>query len=396
MEILFCSGISHSVCDESELSQRGWVLSDESLQDIFPSASSRQLPLVYHIDNWYLYDNNDSFDDDSDDANQTSITLNYYIQHNWKENDSLNAFVSHAEFDLMENSDVDDSQNAAGEQGFYDVTMLCGGVISEAQFSSYLDIANRDRMLLHPDLKLEYIMATHHRQRRIAEQLLASDGAVNATVAAAADDDNEDGINKHSKLCREPSKVKPDDFWIRDIADALPSDLEEEKCVSQQCSCESASICSCSNSLPTDGGPQQSSASNSVQLSPISLCSPGRKVIDIAQQLTQEDCSVNKLVEPEAKTARSLSVYETEGISFEPGLVRRTVDLGVDVSASPAKIAAMHPISVYETEDISLEPGLVRRTRQEIEQRERYVIFIASEVFCIARSLDFRCWFGSK
>jgi len=382
--VLFCAGISHSMCDESELWQRGWKLgcTDGSLEDLLSSDCPRQLPLVYHIDDWHLYDNNDSFDDDDDDANHTSITLLSYVQHDWTDDDSFAAFVSTADLDLSENCEVDDSPSATSEQGFYDITMLSGGVISETQLSGSLGNADKDSILIHPDWKLEYIMATHHRQRRVAEQLLTSECLLQATAAAgtaAADDDVDN--DKHCKLSREPSfvtggcpqlsKVKPDDFWIRDVVDTLPTDTEEANCTSQQCNCESASVCSCGSSLPADSKLQQNSTSNSVQSSPISLGSPGRKVMDIAQQLAQEECNVDKVAEPETKLARPLSIYETEGISIEPGLVRRTVDLGVDVLASPVKPAVSHSVSIYETEEISLEPGLVQRTRQEIEQRER-------------------------
>ena len=363
------------MCDENELSLRGQMLSDGSLEDLLTSECSRQLPLIYHIDDWHLYDNNDSFDDDNDDTNQTSVTLISYIQHDWTDGDRFAAFLATAHLDSSENSEVDDDQSVSGEQGFYDVTMLSGGVISETQLSNCLSDADKERILVHPDLKLEFIMATHHRQRRVAEQLLASDCSLQTSTTAAVVDDDDNG---HHKLSREPSfvanclqlsKVKPDDFWIRDMAEnTLPGDSEEAKCVSQYCSCESASVCSCGISKA-----QQNSTANSVQSSPISLCSPGtnRKVIDITQQLTPEEYSSDKPAEPEAKIAHPLSIYETEGINFEPGLVRRTVDLEVDVSSLPAKTAALRPVSIYETEDISLEPGLVRRTLQEIEQRER-------------------------
>jgi len=385
------------MCDESELSQRGWKLgcTDGSLEDLFPSECPGQLPLVYHIDDWQLYDNNDSFDDDDDDANQTSITLLSYVQHDWTDDDNFAAFVSTADFDLLENSEVDDSPSTTSEQGFYDITMLSGGVISETQLSGSLSDADKDSIRIHPDLKLEYIMATHHRQRRVAEQLLSSECPLQATAAAVDGDDDDD--DKHSRLSREPSfltggcpqlsKVKPDDFWIREVLDTLPIDSEEAKCTSQHCNCESASMCSCASSLPADTKPCQNSADNSVQLSPVSLGSPGRKVMDIAQQLAQEECSIDKVAESEAKVARPLSIYETEGISIEPGLVRRTVDLGVDVSASPVKPTVSHSVSIYETEEISLEPGLVQRTRQEIEQRERYLYITYSKIFCVAHMI---------
>ena len=374
VDMLFCSGISHSMCDENELLLRGQMLFDGSLEDLLPSE---QLPLVYHIDDWHLYDNNDSFDDDNDDADQTTVTLISYVQHDWTDSDDFIASVSAAFLDSSEISESDDGPcGGTSEQGFYDVSMLSGGAISEAQLAAWLNDADKERAFVHPELKLEYIMANHHRQRRVAEQLQASDCPLEAATApAAAAADNEDDDNKHCKLSREPSfvasgpqpsKVKPDDFWIRDVADTLPSDSEEATCVSQQCSCESTSVCSCGGCIPVDSKYQQNSADNSVRSSP-----DGRKVVDIAQQLAQEENSIDKVTELEAKPARSLSVYETEGISIEPGLVRRTVDLGVDVSASPDKTATLRSVSVYETEDISLEPGLVRRTRQEIEQRER-------------------------
>jgi len=380
--MLFCAGISHSMCDESELWQRGWKLgsTDGSLEDLFSSHCPRQLPLVYHIDDWHLYDNDDSFDDDDADVNHTSITLLSYVQHDWTD-DSFAAFVSTADLDLSENCEVDDSPGATREQGFYDITMLSGGVISQTQLSGSLGNADKDSIFIHPDWKLECIMATHHRQRRVAEQLLTSECLLQATAAASTADGDDGDDDKHGKLSREPSfvtggcpqlsKVKPDDFWIRDVVDTLPSDSEEAKCTSPQCNCESASVCSCGGSLPPDSKLQQNSTSNSVQSFPVSPGSPGRKVMDIAQQLAQEECSVDKIAESEAKLARPLSIYETEGISIEPGLVRRTVDLEVDVSASPVKPAVSHSVSIYETEEISLEPGLVQRTRQEIEQRER-------------------------
>jgi len=363
------------VCDENDLLLRERMLADGKLEDLFPSECPRQLPLVYHIDDWHLYDNNDSFDDDTEDANQTSVTLISYVQHDWTVTD--NSAVSKVNLDCCSlDGDVDSSPSATGEQGFYDVSMLSGG---SAQLSSCLTDVDKERILLHPDLKLEYIMATHHRQRRVAEQLLASACLLQTPTA-----DNDDDDDKHSKLSREPSfvtncpqtsKVRPDDFWIRDMADAMPSsDSEEVKCVFQQCSCdESVSVCSCGSSAAVNSSksPAQNSTSNSLQSSPLSLSSPTRKVIDIALQLAHEDCCADKLTDAEAKAACPLSIYETEGISIEPGLVRRTVDLGVDVTASPAKTAASQSASIYETEDISLEPGLVRRTRQEIEQRER-------------------------
>jgi len=382
IEILSCLGMTRSMCDENELTVRERMLSDGRLEDLFPSDCSRQLPLVYHIDDWHLYDNNDSFDDDDDDANQTSVVLISYIQHDWTQwtdTDNFAAHVSAAHLDCSLSDEVDDSPSPTGEQGFYDVSMLSGGA---AQLSDCLSDADKERILLHPDLKLEYIMATHHRQRRVAEQLLASECPLQTAAAAAAEDADEDEDDKHCELSREPSfvtscpqpsKVKPDDFWIREVADGLPSDSEEAKCVSQQCTCESASVCSCGSSVPANSKSPQNSTSNSILSSPISLSSPGRKVIDIAQQLTQEEYSIDKLLESEAKAACPLSIYETEGINIEPGLVRRTVDLRVDVSASPAKTSVSHSASIYETEDISLEPGLVRRTRQEIEQRERYL-----------------------
>ena len=394
VETLFCSGVSRSVCDENELSPRGRILSSGSLEDLFLSDCVGQLPLVYRIDDWHLYDNSESFDDDDETAGHLSVTLISYVQYDWTDDDNFAAFASTAQLDSPDSSEVDDSPSTTSEQGFYDVTMLSGAVYSEAQLSSCLNDADKEGILIHPELQLEYIMATHHRQRRVAEQLLASDGLSQTSAAAAAAVDADEDV-KHCKLSREPSfvtvcpqpsKVKPDNFWIRDVADTLPSDSEEEKCVFQSCSCESAGVCSCGSSLPVDSKPQQSSAGNSVPSSPISPCSPARKVIDIAQQLAQEqeECSVDKLTETSAKLARPLSIYETEGIDFEPGLVRRTVDLGVDVSASPVKTAASHPVSIYETEEISLEPGLVRRTRQEIEQRERYLCITPWELFCVA------------
>jgi len=374
--MLFCSGISHSMCDENELSMRERKLSDVRLEDLFPSECSRQLPLVYHIDNWHLYDNSDSFDDDSDDTTHASVTLISYIQHDWTDDDNFAAHVSVAQVDCSVNDEVD-SPSAVSEQGFYDVSILSGGA---AQLSSCLSDTDKERILLHPDLKLEYIMASHHRQRRVAEQLLASDCPQQTAATAEAADEDEDGDSKQCKLspepsfvtsCPQPSKVKPDDFWIRDMADEMPSDSEEANCISQQCSCETASVCSCGSSAPVNSTSLQNSTSNSMLSSPVSVSSPSRKVIDIAQQLAQEECSIDKLKEPVAKSVCPLSIYETEGICIEPGLVRRTVDLGVDVSASPAKTVTSHPTSIYETEEISLEPGLVRRTRQEIEQRER-------------------------
>jgi len=359
------------MCDENELSQRGRMLSDGSLDDLLQSECSRQLPLVYHINDWHLYDNSDSFDYDNDGADQASVTLLSYIQHDWTNTDDFAAFMSAAQKDSPENGEVDGFLSDHIELGFYDVSMLSGGAISETQLSSCLSDADTDKILIHPDLKLEYIMAAHHRQRRVAEQLLASDCSLEPAAAAAATVDDDDA-DKHHKLSREPSfvsnlpqpsKVKPDDFWIRDVADAVPSD-SEEKSTSQHCSCESASMCSCGSSLLVDSKIEQNSTNNSVQSSPITVCSPDRKVLEVAQH---ED----KLLEFDAKVARPLSIYDTEGISFEPGLVRRTVDFRVDVSASPVKTAASRPVSIYETEDISLEPGLVRRTRQEIEQRER-------------------------
>lgn len=359
------------MCDENDLLLRERMLADGRLEDLFPSECPRQLPLVYHIDDWHLYDNNDSFDDDTEDANQTSITLISYVQHDWTIADNFAGSAAYLDCCAL-NAVVDDSPYTTGEQGFYDVSMLSGG---STQLSSCLSNADKERILLHPDLKLEYIMATHHRQRRVAEQLLASD----CPLQTLADTDEDD---KHCKLSREPSfvsncpqlsKVRPDDFWIRDVA--MPaSDSDETKCVFQQCSCESASVCSCGSNAAVNSSksPLQNSTSNSLQSSPISLSSPGRKVIDIAQQLSQEEvCSTDKPTEVEAKPACLLSIYETEGISIEPGLVRRTVDLSVDVTASPAKTAAAQSTSIYETEDISLKPGLVRRTLQEIEQRER-------------------------
>ena len=374
--MLFCLGASRSMCDENEMSMRGRILSDGNLNDLFPFESARQLPLVYHIDDWHLYDNNDSFDDDIGDASQASVTLTSHVHHDWTDDDDFAAFVSMARLDWSDDGEVDDDSSPTGEQGFYDVTMLSGGVFSEVQLSSCLTDDDTE-LLLHPDLKLEYIMATHHRQRRIAEQLLASDSA-NETAAAAVteDEDKQHRLSREISFvagCPQLSKVKPDDFWIREVVDGLPSDSDEAKCISQQCSCESISVCSCgSSSTAADGKIQQNSTGNSVRSSPTSLSSPGKKVIDIAQQLTQEDCNSDKLADPETKSVHPLlSIYETEGINFEPGLVRRTVDLGVDVSASAVKTIASRPVSIYETEEISLEPGLVRRTRQEYEQRER-------------------------
>jgi len=385
IDILLCSGISRSVCDEKELSLRGEMLSDGNLEELFPTDCFKQLPLVYHITDWHLYDNDDSFDDDdNNDANQMSVTLLSYVQHDWTDDDKFAKFALMAHLDWSVCKEVDDMGTATtGEQGFYDVTMLAGGVFSEAQFSDCQSDADKERMLLHPDLKLEYIMATHHRQRRVAEQLRASESPFQTPAALATDDDVED--DKLCKLSREPSfasscqqlsKVRPDNFWIREESDAVPSESEDTKCVSQPCSGESVSMCSCgSGSVTADSRPQQSSTDNSIVSSPVSLSSPGRKVIDIAQQLEQEEHNNDRLPEAEAKTSHPLSIYETEGISFEPGLVRRTVDLGVDVSALSATSAVSRPVSIYETEDISLEPGLVRRTRQEIEQRLAWYLF---------------------
>jgi len=371
VEILLCLGISRSMCDENELSLREQMLSDGRLEDLFPSECSRQLPLIYHIDDWHLYDNNDSFDDDNDDANQTSVTLISYVQHDWTDADDLAAHVSADHVDCLVTDDVEDCPSTTCEQGFYDVSMLSGGA---ALLSDCLSDADKEKILLHPDLKMEYIMATHHRQRRVAEQLLASECSLQTAAAGDDDDDKSSKLSREPSFvssCPQPSKVKPDDFWIRDVADTLSNDSEEGKCVSQQCTFESASICSCSSSVPVISNSPPNSITNSLQSSPTSVSSQTRKVIDIAHQLTQEENSIDKVTEIETKNSCPLSIYETEGISIEPGLVRRTVDLGVDISLSPAKISVSHPASIYETEDISLEPGLVRRTRQEIEQRER-------------------------
>jgi len=399
LKFLLCSGISHSVCDEKELSLRGQMLSDGYLEELFPTEGSKQLPLVYHITDWYLYDNDGSFDDDNDDGNQESVTLLSFVQHNWTENDE---FVSAANLDWSTDNAIDGNLGTvtASEQGFYDVTMLAGGVFSEAQLSNCLSDADKERMLLHPDLKLEYIMAAHHRQRRVAEQLCAYDSPLETDAAAAAiavdddDDDDDEEEDKHCRHSREPSfvsgcpqqsKVRPDDFWIREESDTLPSDSEETKCVSRLCCCESVSECSCgSGSIAVDSKAQLSSTDNSVLSSPVSLSSQGRKVIDIAQQLAHEEHSSDKLCDPEVKTSQPLSIYETEGISFEPGLVRRTVDLSVDVCTSPTRPAVSRPLSIYETEDISLEPGLVWRTRQEIEQR--LVSFL--HAVCVIKCFD--------
>jgi len=382
------------MCDEKELSLREQMLCDGNLEELFPAECSKQLPLVYRIADWHLYDNEDSFDDDNDYANQTSVTLLSYVQHGWTEDDEFARFASTAHLDWSVDNEADDDSDAvtACEQGFYDVTMLTGGVFGEAELSNCLSSDDKgDTMFLHPDLKLEYIMATHHRQRRVAEQLRASDSPVQTAVAAVAGDDEEleDKCCKLSREpssvsnCLQPSKVRPDDFWIREESDTLPSESEEIKCVSQPCSCESVSVCSCgSGSVAVDCKPQHSSTDNSVLSSPVSLCSPGRKVIDIAQQLDQEEHSSDRLSEPEAKTFHPLSIYETEGISFEPGLVRRTVDLGVDVSVSSARTAVTRPVSIYESEDISLEPGLVRRTRQEIEQRLVSFLLVIYMISC--------------
>ena len=397
MEILLYLGISRSVCDEKELPLRLQMLAGGNLEELFSAECSEPLPLVYRITDWYLYDNDDSFDDDKDDADQTSVKLLSCIQHDWTEDDKFARFASMTHLNWLSDGEVDNDDSAtvsASEQGFYDVTMLTGGVFSEAQLSSCLSDADKEGMLLHPDLMLEYIMATHHRQRRVAEQLRASDSALQtaATAAEAADDsDEEDKHGKHSRepsfvsSCPQPSKVRPDYFWIREESDKLPDESEGTKCASHLCSCESVSTCSCgSGSIAIDSRRQQSSSDNSVLSSPVSLCSPGMKVIDIAQQLVQEEHTSERPSEHEAKASNRLSIYEMEGISFEPGLVRRTVDLGVDVSASPARTAISRPVSIYETEDISLEPGLVRRTRQEIEQR--LVFFLL--VFCVNKCFN--------
>ena len=364
------------MCDEKDLSLRGWVHSSSSLEALFPPECPQELPLVYQINDWYLYDNDDSFDDDRDDANQTLVVLISHVQHDWTKEDDFAEFVSLSHFDWSVDGDADDS-GTTSEQGFYDVTMLSGGVIGDSQPSSSPADNDIETPALHPDLQLECILATHHRQRRVADLLLASDNQPQSTAAAVAIaisdlDEDADESDEHGKLSREPSftsigpqssKVRPDDFWIREEAEAVPSDSEDAKCASQPCSCETVSTCSCESSVKL----QQSSAASSLQSSPISLCSPARKVLDIALQLAHDEHGSERLSE----TGRHLSIYETEGISFEPGLVRRTVDHGVDVSASSGvKTASLsRPVSIYETEEISLEPGLVRRTRQEIEQR---------------------------
>jgi len=371
VDILLCLGISRSMCDENELSLREQMLSDGRLEDLFPSEYSRQLPLIYHIDDWHLYDNNDSFDDDNDDANQTSVTLISYVQHDWTDTDHLAAHMLADDVDCSVTDEVDAGLSTTGEQGFYDVSMLSGGA---ALLSDCLSDADKEKILLHPDLKMEYIMATHHRQRRVAEQLLASECSLQSAAAADDEDDKSSKLSREPSFvssCPQPSKVKPDDFWIRDAADTLSTDSEEGKCVSQQCTFESASVCSYSSSVPVISKSPPNSITNSLQSSPTSVSSQARKVTDIAHQLTQEENSIDKLTEPETRTSCPLSIFETEGISIEPGLVRRTVDLEVDISLSPAKTTVSYPASIYESEDISLEPGLVRRTRQEIEQRER-------------------------
>jgi len=381
--MFFSVGVSRSVCDEKELSLRSRILSSGNLEDLLPPECS-QLPLVYHINDWQLYDNDDSFDDDNGDVCQTPVTFISCTQHDWTDDENFAKFVSSSELDWSNHGEVDGDLGLCCEHGFYDVAMLSGGVVSEAHLSSCLTDAEKEKIFLHPDFKLEYFMATHHRQRRVAEQLLTSDSALQM---ASADDD------KHCELSQEPSiimgcpqpssKVRPDDFWIREAADTLPSDSEEADAVLQQS--ESASVCSYSSG-GTPAKKQHNSTGNSVQSSP--LCSPGRKVSDIAQQLTYEECGGDKLSESEAKTSRSLSIYDTEGISIEPGLVRRTVDLSVDVLVSSAATRLMRPVSIYETEDIELEPGLVRRTLQEIEQRSSLLILMLLE--------SLHCWLGVK
>ncbi len=429
--------------DDLEMSSRSADDVDEVFPDDVPSPihSHGRMPNVVLLSYKAFMDSDDNSDDESLSDEGDEVT----------EESELEDFVT---------------QENAGrpERGFYDVSMFnVLYALSEQGLPDDEDSEQSQRLnyYLHPDIKLEIMMAQQRKHRRIAQllQLSQHDCQVSPPTVTVSRPDTQ-------KLCplvipNTPShtKLRADSSWIKEtppspqteIGPPILSDVEHENVLVQTNN---------DKTITTDSETvEQCEDSREDVVSPGGEPSNGSEACAGGEPSTGMDTSTGGEIVSEDDLSEGLEHYKKEEIPWAPGRVKRhkqdleesiktglvvrdnthkmstsstssgagsleddsndmlTDDLddsevgqvqvpimpdiritkpsitespvtvfmpnkvedceqskdkesGEDKSPCSCKEEA-RPTSIYESEDITLEPGLVKRSKEEIEERQR-------------------------
>ena len=340
-----------------------------------------------------------------------------------------------------DSSEIDDlaeedqaEENPRPERGFYDVSMLnmrlgCESVPEDGEPPQYY---------LHPDIKIELLMALLKKHRRTAQLLRLSQPP--SPPATNEEPDLIDIEEPGPSMVASFTKVRSDTSWIREIPPS-PQQPTAAQCPVLSSSPSTSSpdtlldvppldqLTQTSGSSPEDAAGTADNIIPSVSpaVSDTTETQPEAAVTETTTTTTPPSCSSASVSPPfvEAKETTSdsdqenqsiLHRYQQEEIPWESGRVKRhTKDLEEKIrdhhdsgSASPCSslegidftnyetalgeiVAAQiedvdqesvpmqnledeakaRPTSIYESEDIDLEPGLVKRTKHEIEANYR-------------------------
>ena len=379
-------------CDDYEISSR----SADSLDDAYSES-----PLV---DTPYL------------DWGKSNILLLHY-KPNLLDAQAECWHVSNDDSDVEDYLTEEDTRRR--EWGYYDVGMFAELDEDLQELKEHSE--ELDTYFLHPDEKVENIFAHQRKQLRIAQLLKLSqmkkeqDELKSQTVYSQDCSLKED--HKLQSAAALATKVRPDDYWIKDIPN--PGEVEQEE-ESEVAGDNAENI---QENLITEDiiGDDQ----KEIEVEELQPKTPEIENSPESQRSTSADSDL------ELHDIGILQHYGKEEIPWHPGTVKRhkqnfekVVESSNSSSSSgsrPSSPSSLpdnsvlqdplpctscpsdvisddnttkedcqpvtppaipctterynRPLSIYETEEIELPAGLVQRTKQEIEERARYFFF---------------------
>ena len=294
-----------------------------------------------------------------------------------------------------EDSDLEDlvtEEDIHRQCGFYDVSMLYGYRSHAEEFSQEaFDVRTSDEYdlsyELHPDMVLERLQAEQRKHRRTAQLIMLSESDKNSSQSdrmMITDDPGQTNFDACQTSQLLLTKVRPDNFWIKenqmsplvqdpDFIDCEVLDKSKIRPVCISSSTSKESLKSVGNSSYENVKDDRLEVIEREE-TPLFHGSVRRQTMDYEGRVRSK--TEESLNSPSPTNDSLVSTAPSEKLEMETSkssgdFSKSPEDVFQQMSPPDKEMGRTRLSSIYDSEEISLEPGIVMRTKLEIELRER-------------------------
>ena len=298
--------------------------------------------------------------------------------------------------DVSEESDFEDDDQTGQIKGFYDVAMLSGfeleGIgfkpVQEEDDDGGLNVDLSEELeTLHPDMKIELALSDYKKKLRIAKLLLFQQKDFNSQTETQPDVIRPEvkESKRHQKEQASVAKLRPDDFWIKDIPPSPASQElpEKDEAVDKEdLILNLESICATESNTNEEEPAENTDSDATKEVTVDKIGSTDEvKVTKCPEEKPQLQSFISQIEmnipgtasEPVSNTestdqSAACSVSETDDVEKDTEHCGKEEE---GASDSGARFKEMGVWQHYEKESIPWSAGTVKRTTQEMEEKQK-------------------------